>query len=432
MQELKKILIISPYFPPFNTADMQRVRQMLPYLREFGWEPTIITVAEEYVQAYSRDPLLLKTFPDDFRIVRVKAVSQKLSRKIGIGSLSLRAFFSIRRAGDMLLRSESFDLVYFSTTAFHVMALGPRWKRKFKVPFVLDIQDPWYNKFYFENSLNKCTAKAWAFHQLDKYLEARTMPKADGITSVSPGYIDLYLRRYQNLKTHQFQELPFACAEVDFEVATTFVKETPLSLEPGKINVVYIGRGGKDMVAAATIFFKAVKLGLEEKPELFGNLKIWFVGTSYAAQGAGTKTFAPIAAHLGLAHQVTEITDRLPYFASLRSLELADMLFIPGSTDPTYTASKIYPYIFTNKPMLAIFHSSSSVCKVLSETTESKLITFKDKVDDADKLVNEAYEYIHNVLTGKIKDSGLITGKFESYLSRAMTKIQTQFFDKIA
>ena len=72
----------------------------------------------------------------------------KTTRKFGLGSLSMRAYFQIRRKGNELLKNEQFDIVFISTTAFHVMALGPGWKKKFGVPFVLDMQDPWRNDFF--------------------------------------------------------------------------------------------------------------------------------------------------------------------------------------------------------------------------------------------------------------------------------------------
>src|SRR5438128_1284725 len=104
---------------------MQRVRQSLPYFKEMGWEPTVLAVDEKFIDAYSLDELLLETIPSDIRVIKVKAVKTSVTRKIGIGSLSIRSYYHIKRAGSKLLRSEHFDLVFFSTTAFHVMALGP-------------------------------------------------------------------------------------------------------------------------------------------------------------------------------------------------------------------------------------------------------------------------------------------------------------------
>ena len=412
---------------------MQRVRQSLPYLRENGWEPTILTVDEKFVEAYSVDNLLLKTFPEDIRICKVPALKASVTRKLGIGSLSIRAFFSMRKKGDELLRNEKFDLVYFSTTAFHVMALGPRWKKKFGVPFILDIQDPWYNTFYFNNSLAKKSAKAWMYHQLDKHLEARTVPFADGIISVSAGYRDLYINRYPNLTEKHFRVIPFGCAVQDFPIAQKNIRHSTVVFSPEEINMVYIGRGGQDMEQAANIIFGAVKIGLQQRPELFQKLRLWFIGTSYARAGEGQKTFAPLAERFGIGNCVTEISDRLPYFETLFLLSKADILCVPGSTDSTYTASKIYPYIYLDKPMLAVFHQKSSVCQIIRSTSNSKVVEFGDTVTDSERdfFSKECYNYMEAVLSQRVQHSNLNHQAFEEYTAESMTKKQTRFFHQV-
>src|ERR1700744_6353097 len=71
--KMKKVLIISPNFPPVNGADMHRIRQSLPYFRELGWEPVVLAVDEKYVGAYSTDQLLLHTVPGDLEIHKLAA-----------------------------------------------------------------------------------------------------------------------------------------------------------------------------------------------------------------------------------------------------------------------------------------------------------------------------------------------------------------------
>lgn len=430
---MKKVLIVSPYFPPFNTADMQRVRQSLPYMRENGWEPTVLTVDEACVEAYSTDPLLLQTVPADIRVEKVKALSGALTRKIGIGSLSLRAYFSMQKKGDELLQKSRYDLVYFSTTAFHVMALGPRWKKKFEVPFVLDIQDPWYNEYYFNHALAKKTFKASLYHKLDKYLEGKTVPLADGIISVSEGYREMYLKRYPALSPNQFCVLPFGCAVLDFVIAKKNISSSNVQFFNDKINAVYIGRGGEDMALAGEIFFDALRLGLQRNKAMFAKLHLWFIGTDYAKAGQGRKSFEPLARQKGLSETVTEIPDRLPYFETLYLLSKADLLFMPGSTDASYTASKIYPYLYLNKPLLAVFHQNSSVCKIIRDTSDNKVVSFGDAVSEEKKkeLAEACYAYLADVLGKEIKTAGFKAEAFEEYTAQSMSRRQAAFFDSV-
>ena len=125
----KKIIIISPHFPPVNAPDMHRIRQSLPYLQEFGWSPTVFAVDPEYVET-SQDNLLLESLPPQTEIHRVKALSTSLTRIFGLGNLGIRSYVSLKNAVDRYLSENKVDLIYFSTTVFVSVALGPHWQRK--------------------------------------------------------------------------------------------------------------------------------------------------------------------------------------------------------------------------------------------------------------------------------------------------------------
>lgn len=84
------MLIISPYFPPSNAADMQRVRMSLPYFSDFGWVAEVVVVHERYSDVI-KDPLLLQSLPANVKIYKVKAFDKKWTSKIGLGSMALRS-----------------------------------------------------------------------------------------------------------------------------------------------------------------------------------------------------------------------------------------------------------------------------------------------------------------------------------------------------
>lgn len=424
-------MIISPNFPPLNTADMHRVRQSIPYFKQLGWEPVVITVDEAYAEAYSRDELLLHTIPGDIEVHKVKALPVKYTRKAGLGSLSMRAYWHIRKKGNELLRKNKFHLVYFSTTAFHVMALGPEWKRKFKVPFILDIQDPWRNDFYLSKPAAERPPKFFIAYNIDKFLEARTVPFADGIISVSKAYCDTFLQRYPSLTKERCRVITFGAADKDIAVMKEFVHAAAgISLPPGKINAVYVGRGGHDMAFAAEIIFSAFAKGLREAPETFCNLHFWFIGTSYATKGMGTKTIYPVAVKNKIGEYVTEITDRIPYFESLFLLDKAQLLIVPGSTDTAYTASKIYPYILLNKKTLAVFNFNSSVVTMLQQLQYGETVAFDQQQKAAADYADECYEKMARLLRTTVA-AGYNKAAFEPYMALAKAKEQVEFFNSV-
>ena len=101
---MKRVLIISPHFPPVNAADMHRVRQALPFINENGWQAEVIAVDPRYVEAYSLDDLLIKSLPTDIKVHWVKALNVDKTRKFGLGSLSMRSFFNFKKKGNKVLK----------------------------------------------------------------------------------------------------------------------------------------------------------------------------------------------------------------------------------------------------------------------------------------------------------------------------------------
>src|SRR5690606_27820558 len=97
------------------------------------------------------DTLLEKSIPSDTRVIKVKALSSSATKIFGLGNLGIRAYWHLKKAAESLLSQERFDLVYFSTTMFVSMALGPSWFYKYKVPYILDFQDPWLSDYYCQN-----------------------------------------------------------------------------------------------------------------------------------------------------------------------------------------------------------------------------------------------------------------------------------------
>jgi len=424
---LKRILIISPYFPPVNAADMQRVRMSLPYFKAFGWEAEVVTVDEKKVDM-AKDPLLLESIPDQIPVHRVSAFSKKWTSWFGLGSIALRSLWFYRKKVNALLRDRHYDLIYFSTTQFPVCILGPYWKRKFKVPYIIDMQDPWHSNYYEDKPKNERPKKYWFSYRLHKYLEPIAMKKVDGLMSVSAAYIKTLKERYPNLENIPYKVITFGANALDFEIARINDEQLRLYFNSTgeQTNLVYVGRGGYDMRDAITILFKALKKGLDEHFDLFKTVHMHFIGTSYAPGGTGTQTLYPVANELKIAGHVSEQTDRIGFYESIKQLLNADGLIIIGSNDSAYTASKVYPYILAQKPLLAIFNESSSAAKIITDCKAGDLITF-----------NQNEETAYQVLTAylnKVKNNQSVSTDFtafEPYTASFLTKVQVNLFNEV-
>ena len=346
---------------------MQRVRMSLPYFAANGWNVEVVMVDEPCVDM-GIDPLLLQSIPSDIKIHKVKALNKQWTSKLGLGSIALRSLWFYRRKVNQLLRDGKFDLIYFSTTQFPVCILGAYWKKKFGIPYVIDMQDPWHSDYYQGKPRAEQPPKYWFSYRLNKCLEPISIKNADGLISVSEGYIDDLTDRYPTIKNIPSAVITFGAFDPDMSIARENQTKFKSLLDDRYINIVYAGRGGADMHQAIAPVFKMLKKGLSDKEDTFySRLKFYFIGTSYAPAGQGKPSILPLAQQYGIADHVVEITDRISYYHTLLTLQQASGLFIPGSDDPQYTASKIYPYLLTQKPLLAIFNKKSSAIPILQE-----------------------------------------------------------------
>ena len=429
---MKKVLIISPHFPPVNAADMHRVRQSLPYLQSLGWEPCVITVDPRCIEI-DRDPLLRDTLPDNIRVMTISVVSTRYTRKVGLGSLALRSLWSYYRRVSRLLKQERFDLIYFSTTMFPIPILGRLWKRRFGVPYVIDMQDPWFSDYYLSKPKHERPPKFWFSYRLNQLTEPFAMKKADGLIAVSQDYNKILQDRYSNITNEKCVTLTFGAFDKDFEVLEKNEIANPFfNPNDDLIHIPYIGRAGHDMHFSLSCIFNTLKLGLEQAPDLFSRVRLYFIGTSYAAEGKGTKTVAPLAQQYGLTEQVIESTDRIPYFQALRLLKDASMLLIPGSDDPKYTASKLYNYILAHKPLLAVFHEKSSVIKILNDTNAGSTVLIRDHTQSAQQTISEKiYREWHDMLARLPFVPETNWDAFQQYSAKQMAKEQVTHFEKI-
>ncbi len=400
---LRRVLVISPHFPPVSAADMQRVRMLLPFLQGNGWQAEVLAISPQQVLAPT-DEWALTGLPTQLKVHRVNALGTRFARVPGLGTLGLRAMKALAREGDRLLATGNFDLVYFSTTVFEVHMLGPRWKRRFGVPFVMDYQDAWVSDYYREHPAVPVPGGRWKYalaSALHRWMEPRVLKHCAGITTVSPEYPRQLARRYPDIPIPPTLVQGFPGAPRDFErLPDTFNGLLPYRPDDGLRHWVYVGRGGADMAKSLRGLFKALRD--HATPDLLASLRLHFIGTSYAQRGTGSKTIQPLAEAFGLGQLVEELPDRIDYTRALWCLRHADALIVPGSDDPAYTASKIYPYLLAQRPLLAIFHARSSVVNLIAEVNGAVCVAFESTDTDdelsarvaAQWLNGEAYERV--------------------------------------
>jgi hypothetical protein len=428
----RRVLIISPNFPPINTPDHQRVRASLPYFQEFGWEPYVLALHPDVRPRQAKglyDNLLEQAVPPQIRVTRVQA----LMTSMGDSSLALRCLPYLYQAGSKLIAEQKINVVYFSTTMFPVMALGPHWLKRFGVPYVLDFQDPWLSDYY--NRPNAPMPPGGRFkyaisQSIARILEPRAMHDVSQIISVSLEYVKTLLERYSWLSEEQFTVLPFSASEKDFGYLSRFdIKQKIFDPDDGKKHWVYVGVIPDSMQFSLRALFISLSSLFKKNPALLGKIKVHFVGTNYASGDKAKKLVEPIAYEFGLLEVVDEHIYRVPYFEALRILLDSSAILMIGSDDPGYTASKLFPCILAKRPILAIFHENSSVVEILRKCNAGQAVTFNSSkiiTDLANDIVSQL-EWLLSLPKGESPPTKW--EEFEPYTAREMARQQCKVFD---
>lgn len=427
---MKRVLIVSPHFPPANYPDMHRVRQSLPYFAEFGWEPVTLAVDSTYVEG-AKDESLLATVPPEAEVRRVRALDPGRTRRVGLGNLALRAIPHLWREGTRLLAERDFDLVYFSTTQFPAVVLGPLWRRQFGVPYVVDMQDPWRSDHYLSVPRSERPPKFWFSYRLDQVLESVSMQAADGLVAVTEAYVETLRDRYPALAGVPSSVIPFGVSPRDYVAARDGGSTSVLpERRPDELRGVYTGVCNTAMLPVLRALFAVLAEGRRQRPDLFGPVRLHFVGTSYAPADRASPAVLPLAREAGVDDAVTEQTARVPFLSALRLQVESDFLLLPGTIDRDYTASKLYPYVFSRRPILAAFRESSSLVSILENTRAGVAATFAESPDEPafrEALLDEWASLLERLPFTPDTD----WTAFEPYTARETTRQQTDLFDRV-
>jgi hypothetical protein len=373
----KRLLIVSPHFPPVNAPDAQRTRLSLPYFRDFGWEPVVLAVDPQRV-AGLLDSRLAAALPSDAVVHRCGALPARLARLAGLGSLGPRAWLYLRAAGARLLRRERFDLVFFSTTQFLTITLGSVWQKKFHTPFIVDVQDPWRTDYY-ERPGSPPPPGGWKYRfarwQAEHWEELAFRPAA-GFVSVSDAYLQQLQARYYWFAAKPATVIPFGASEADFSFAQNDDTLVPaFHREPDCVNLVSVGAAGPIMSETLSALFAALRIFRAEQPAMAARLRLHFIGTSYAPAAQAVPTVRPLAEAHSVGDLVLEQPARIGYFESLKTMLAADALLLVGSNDPGYAPSRIAPYFLARRPVLALVPAGSAAQARLLELRFAEIVS---------------------------------------------------------
>lgn len=421
---MKKIIIVSPHFPPSNLAAVHRSRLFATHLPFFNWKPIIVTVHYRYYEE-KLDWDLLKLLPPRLRIERVKAIPTRPIRLVG--DIGIRGFFPMLLRILKIIKREKIDFLYITLPSHYASLLGPLVHILTKTKYGLDYQDPWaYLPAESEKKLLKTGLSIW----LARILEPLAVRRASLITGVASGYYEGVFARNPHLRNSCFAKaMPLGGEKEDYHALAKLKIKAYLFDKSDTIDFVYAGALLPKAYGPLRAIFEAMNRNLD----LYAKVRIHFIGTGKTPDDERGFAVKPLAEKYGLWQKVIfEYPKRIPYLDVLAHLASADGIFILGSTEPHYTPSKLYQAILSKRPVLAVLHQQSTACQIIHDSGAGLVLPFsgEEGISDIRKRFNESFTDFLGFMK-KFSPSDVHLSVLEEYSTYNVTKTLAEALEKV-
>lgn len=380
---MKRVLIITYYWPPSGGSGVQRWVKFSKYLPENGWQPVIYT--PENPDLGTKDRTLEDDVPECAEIIRRPIIEPYgIWRKISGGgakdevnpinaqekTLKQKIMMAVRgnlfipdarclwirpsvRFLKKYLREHPVDVIV-STGPPHSMHLIAREVALATgIPWVADFRDPWTKMFYFKH----LQLSSWALKRHRK-LERQVLDGADLVVSVSP----LVQDEFKEMTSTRVELVTNGYDESDFDQV----------VEPdGFFNLVHTGLFASD--GNPETLWNVLAEMCHTNPEFKKMLRIRLVGKTDAEVIASIRD-AGLDAHLfDLGYQ--------PHQTAVREQKGATILMLPLRKEPEYGAvlpGKLFEYLASGRPILGIGQSDGAMARILCQTKTGKTFEWDD------------------------------------------------------
>ena len=369
MNTSRKVLLVSYYFPPSGGAGVQRTLKFVKYLREYGWEPVVLTARNADYPAY--DETLVSEIPPGVRVYRSRIIEpyqfyrritgRAMDAATDIATLTLdsdqkrkfserlsewvRSAFFIPDArigwlpfaaslGAKIIDREGISAIYSTAPPYTTHLIGLALHQMTGLPWIVDFRDSW---------IGWLSTPQWRprfSRALERWMERSVLREATRILTVTPGVREDLLSRHPHLRDNRWQLLYNGYDPGDFESVT-------LRHKSGKITLIYTGSlyGNRN----PEYLLRALESLRQEQPDLVTNLELLFVG----------RVGESILERMG-SSGVSKHIRHIPYvthaesIAWLKSADISLLIIDDAPENYGILTGKLFEYIGAGHPILTL------------------------------------------------------------------------------
>ncbi|MFM7637351.1 MAG: glycosyltransferase family 4 protein [Crocinitomicaceae bacterium] len=402
---MKKVLIITYYWPPSGGSGVQRWLKFVKYFRDFGIEPIVLTVDPDFATFPNFDYTLQNEIPEEIEIHKTKAkspfalylkVRQKEVPKVGFSgekkpglTEKIMRFirgnffipdarigwnsFALDKAREIII-TNNIEYVITTSPPHSTQMIGLALKNEFNVKWIADLRDPWTEIYYNKELYRTRFAK-----KKDYRLEQACLQKADKIVVVSQE-IKRHFGADRTEILNKISVIPNGFDEDDFLKVESEELTNKIEMESGNLKsefstdkvISYVGNLGEQYPIKG--FLEAFSEVLKKE----SNWRLQFVGNCHF----GVKT---IIEKLNISKSVTFI----PYVNHIEAIEYMSkakilLLIIPEiENNKGILTGKLFEYLATGNPIINIGPKDGDAATILSENAISSTVDS----NESDKMV---------------------------------------------
>ena len=414
-QHMKKVLVITYYWPPSGGAGVQRMLKFVKYMPGFNVEPFVLTIHEDKAFYPIKDASLLKDIHPDLKIVKTKNTeilkffSSLLPKKeiphSGFANHNKNTFASkvlrfLRgnllipdarkswvnsafKEACKLIEQEKIDTIIISTPPHSSQIVGLKLKKKYpNLKWIADLRDPWTDIYYYKDLLHTSLAK-----KIDLKYERDVVQQSNSILVVSKGIKEMFADKYTGIE-NKIYVIPNGFDEDDFKVESYPPTNEFLISHTGTIAESYNPK----------IFFSALEKIVAANKEKC-KIRVLFIGKNSPDFKALGKTY-----HVS---NYIEYKDYVPHqevITYLKNTTCLLLIIAETANQKGLLSGKLFEYLAAKKPIIAIgpkagdaeeILSLSEAGKMFSRDEETQLVSYIEaKIEDW--LKNPNLDLTHN------------------------------------
>jgi glycosyltransferase involved in cell wall biosynthesis len=357
---MRRLLVITYYWPPAGGAGVQRWLKFSKYLPLYGWEPVILTVDPQYAVYPALDNTLSKDIPDHIEVIRTKATdwfrlygsdkSKVPSSGFAVnmdnslrGKISrfIRGNFFIpdpRRGWNKyafkkaceIIETQKINHIITTSPPHSTQLIGLSLKKRFPaITWISDLRDPWTDIYYYKLFYPSKISAA-----IDASYERRVLRNADRILTVGKNLAETFSSRIKEARA-KMQIISNGYDEEDFEGIDMTL--------PDRFTITYIGTMSEAYPMDTFMDALSVidKTGHDFLFRFVGNIPGDLKTKVTDSIGREKTEFIPYSEH--------------PEAIKLMASSSLLLLVVPlAESNKAITPGKLFEYIATGKPVLYI------------------------------------------------------------------------------